>query len=318
MQFSVFGLVLHRSGYNRIMKIAIVGTGRVGSAVAFALVMRTAVRELVLIGRDRHKVEGDAADLQHAAALMGRATIRAGELDDVEGADIVILSASIRDVGSDRLRSLRGNAEVFRELVPTVARRAPGAILLVLTNPVDAMTYLTLELSGLPASRVIGTGTLIDTGRFRSILSDAWNINTADVRAYILGEHGESQFPALSVASAGGVRFDEQDQFVVDAAEAARKAGGEVFARKGYTNYAIAAATIMLVEAIADDTHVVLPVSTLIDGYLGVKDVCLSVPCIVGRAGVVRMLPVDLDAEEADAFRRSAAILRQAIVDVQA
>lgn len=300
------------------MKIAIVGVGRVGSAVAFALVMRNVARELVLIGRDIHKTEGDAADLQHAAALMGRTVIRAGSIEDVANADIVILGASRRDTGSNRFEALTGNAEIFRQLVPDIARRAPGAIHIVLTNPVEVMTQLTLRLSGLPASRVIGTGTLIDTGRFRSILSRAWDINTADVRAYILGEHGESQFPALSVASAGGVRFGGQDQFVLNAAEIAKRAGHEVYARKGYTNYAIASATTMLVEAIADDTHVVLPVSTLVDGYLGVKDVCLSVPCIIGRAGVVRMLPVDLDEAEANAFRRSAEVLRSALQQVDA
>lgn len=299
------------------MKIAIVGTGRVGSAVAFALVMRNAARELVLVGRDRRKAEGDAADLHHAGALVGRMSIRAGEIDDVANADIILLSAAVRDVGNDRSEALSGNDAIFREIVPKVTAKAPGAILIVLTNPVDAMTYLTLRYSGLPPSRVIGTGTLIDTGRFRAILSEAWQIHTADVRAYILGEHGESQFPAMSVASAGGVRFDEQDRVVIDAAESARKAGHEVFARKGYTNYAIAAATVMLVEAIVGDTHVVLPVSTLIDGYLGVKDVCLSVPCIIGRAGVVRMLPVDLDAKEAEAFRTAAGVLKRALASTR-
>ncbi len=298
------------------MKIAIVGIGRVGSAVAFALVMRNAVRELILIGRDKRKAEGEALDLQHAAALMGRASVRAGEMADVIGCDIVIVSASVRDTTVNRLDSLKANVDIFREMIPTIAKLAPKAILLVLSNPVDAMTYLTHKLSGFPAERVIGTGTLIDTGRFRSILSDAWRINTADVRAYILGEHGESQFPALSVASAGGVKFDEQDQFVIDAANIARDAGYSVVSRKGYTNYAIASATIMLVEAIADDTHVVLPVSTLITGYLGVKDVCLSVPCVIGRAGVIRMLPIDLDTEEADAFRNSAKILQAALENV--
>jgi L-lactate dehydrogenase len=298
------------------MKIAIVGIGRVGTAVAFALVMRNATQELILIGRDHRKSEGEALDLQHAAALTGRTSVRAGDIADVVGCDIVIVSASVRDLSANRLDALKGNVEIFSDLVPKIARLAQNAIILVLSNPVDAMTYLSLKLSHFPAERVIGTGTLIDTGRFRSILSDAWRINTADVRAYILGEHGDSQFPALSVASAGGVRFDEQDQFVVDAARIAREAGGTVVSRKGFTNYAIASATIMLVEAIAGDTHVVLPVSTLIDGYLGVKDVCLSVPCVVGRVGVVRMLPVDLDEEEANAFRNSAQILRSAISSV--
>lgn len=298
------------------MKIALVGVGRVGTAVAFALVMRNLGRELVLIGRDGRKAEGEALDLQHAASLVGFARIRAGTLDDAAGADVVILSASVREPGKVRGEAFKPNVEIFNELVPQIAALAPNAILIVLTNPVDAMTYLALRLSGFPPSRVIGTGTLIDTGRFRSILCHAWKISTSDVRAYIVGEHGDSQFPALSVASAGGVRIGGQDQFVLDAAETARRAGYEVVSRKGFTNYAIASATVMLLEAIAGDTHTVLPVSTLIDGYLGVRDVCLSVPCVVGRGGVERMLPVDLDEKEAEAFRHSAQILQTALAGV--
>lgn len=295
------------------MKISIVGLGRVGTATAFTLVTRGLARELVLVGRDRERAAGEAADLSHAAAFVRPIKVVAGEIEDVAGSDIVILTASARDQGGGRLALAGENAAIFREIVPAIVRAAPNSILLVVTNPVDVMTYIALRSSGFTWQRVIGTGTLIDTGRFRSILSEAWGINSLDLRAYILGEHGESQFPALSVASAGGVRFDEHDAFVQKSAELARNAGHEVFRRKGYTNFAIALATAMIVEAIATDSHSILPVSTLIDGYLGVKDVCLSVPCVVGREGIVRMLPVDLNSIESELFRRSAALLRGVI-----
>lgn len=297
------------------MKIGILGTGRVGTAVAFSLILRNLARDIVLVGRDLKKAEGEAADLHHAAALLGGARVQAVTADRATNCDIIVLAASAPEgtVNSERLSHLGANAVVCNDLIPRVAKASPNAIIIVLTNPVDAITYLCIGLSGFPPNRVMGTGTLIDTGRFRSILSNAWQINALDVRAYILGEHGDSQFPALSVASAGGVRFDEHDAIVTKAAEDARQAGHEVFKRKGYTNYAVASACMMLIEAIADDALSVMPVSTLIDGYLGVKDVCLSVPSIIGRAGVVRTLPIDLDAEEAELFRQSAGVLKRAM-----
>lgn len=299
------------------MKVSIVGIGRVGSATAFALVTRGLVRELVLVGSDPSRSAGDAADLQHACAFVRPIKVTSGRIDDTAGSDIVIITASAPDRGGGRLLLAGDNARLFRQLIPDVARVSPHSILVVVSNPVDVMTHIAIEASGFEPRRVIGTGTLIDTGRFRAILSEGWEINPADVRAYILGEHGDSQFPALSVASAGGVKFDQHDAFVHAAAEQARDAGHEVFRKKGYTNYAIALATAMIVEAIADDTHAVLPVSTLVEGYLGVTDVCMSVPCVVGREGIVRMLPVDLDGLEAELFRRSAQVLKGVIESIR-
>jgi len=298
------------------MKIAIVGAGRVGAAAAFALVTRGVAAEIVLVGRDPRRTEGEALDLSHAAAFVRPTRVTAGELADVAGADLVILTAGAPDRAGDRLAMAGDNAALYRELVPQVARHAPGAILVVVTNPVDVMTYLALQLSGFDRRRVIGTGTLLDTGRFRSALSERWQIHANDVRGYILGEHGDSQFPALSVASAGGVRFDAQDALVKHAADEARQGGDRVFALKGYTSHAVAMAVCMICEAIESDSRAVLPVSTLIDGYLGVRDVCLSVPCVVGGRGVTRVLEVDLDEQEAEAFRRSAGVLRGVIDDV--
>lgn len=301
------------------MKIAILGTGRVGSACAFALVMRRLGTEIVLVGRDLRRVEGDAMDLQHAAALVGRATVRAATLEDhggVDDADVVVLTNSAGGPKANRIEELKGNADLLRALVPALARRAPRAIYVVVTNPVDAMTYLTIRFGKLPPERVVGTGTLLDTVRFRATLSEAWRINPNDVRAYILGEHGESQFAALSVATAGGVRIRGSDDFVRQAAEDAKHAGPAVHERKGFTNYGVACSVATIVEAVSDDSRAVLPVSTWIDGFLGVRDVCLSVPCVIGRGGVERTLAIDLDEQEADAFRRSARVLKEAIASV--
>jgi L-lactate dehydrogenase len=296
------------------MKISIVGVGKVGSATAFALVTRGLCDELVLVGRHKRSVAGDAHDLMHAAAFVRPMVVRPGSIKDSAGSDIVILTASapMRDTSS-RFSVAKANAKLYARLVPELAKANPRAILIIVANPVDLMTHLTLRLSGFPASRVLGTGTLIDTARFRGLLAQQSGINVYDLRAYILGEHGDSQFPALSTASAGGMRFDEHDQTVLRMFHKARQSGYLVVKHKGYTNYAIALATTMIVEMIVSDMHGVVPVSVLIDGYLGVRDVCLSVPCVVGRSGVLRTLPVELNDTEAAAFRKSAKLLREAM-----
>jgi L-lactate dehydrogenase len=295
------------------MKIAIIGTGRVGSAIAFALVVRRLADELVLVGRTPGSGVGDAVDLMHASAFSKQMAVSAGGVEAVAGSDIVILAASAAGVTLDRMDELRANVGLFKELVPAVVRAAPGALILVVTNPVDVMTYLAIRYSGLPAERVMGTGTLIDTARYRSLLSEHVGIDTHDIRAYILGEHGPSQFAALSVASAGGERLGTSDPMVAELADRARDEGGRVIRAKGYTNYAIAGAVAMLVEAIVNNTRSVFPVSTLVSNYCGVSDVCLSVPAVVGRGGILKVLRVDLDSREVELLKKSAAVVRGAI-----
>ena len=298
------------------MKISVVGMGKVGTAVAFALVMRGVPHELVLVGRTRAKSLGDALDLQHAAAFVRSMRVGAGEAADTAGSDIIIIAASAPQEGpvTDRLALAGPNARLLRELVPPLAALSPKAVLVVLTNPVDVCTHVALRASGLAPGQVLGSGTLIDTARLRSLLARDTAINALDIRAYVLGEHGDSQFPALSVASVGGLRLDRHDA-TMDAVVAEARAGGYQVAReKGFTNYAVALSATLICEAINDDARTVLPVSTLIDGFQGVADVCLSLPCVVGRGGIHRVLSVDLDPAEADQFRRSAAIIR-AVLD---
>ncbi|WP_435016597.1 lactate/malate family dehydrogenase [Tundrisphaera sp. TA3] len=299
------------------MKISVVGMGHVGGALAFALVLRAVPHELVVVGRTRDKVLGDANDLMHAAALVRPMRVRAGELADTAGSDIIFLAASAaKDAHGDRLDAAEVNARLFRELVPPLAQASPEAVIVVLSNPVDICTYVALKASGFPPGRVLGTGTLIDTARFRSLLSREIGINAIDIRAYILGEHGETQFPALSVASAGGMRLRTEDVDARALADKARGGGHQVAREKGYTNYAVALSATLIGQAIAEDARTVLPVSTLVDGFLGVKDVCLSLPCVIGRRGVDRILPVTLDADEVERFRASASVLRKVLDEI--
>ncbi len=297
------------------MKISIVGIGRVGSTIALTIVQQGVAEELVLVNRTHKIAEGEALDLMHASAFAAKpVNIRAGDMDDTSGSDIVILCASIPmpEKLESRDQFAAGNYRVFEDLIPRVAEKSPQAILLVVTNPVDAMTYIAFKASGFPASRVIGTGTLIDSARYRALLSREFQVHADDVRAYILGEHGDSQFPALSLATVGGmsIRYEEACQRLFDAT---RRGGYEVVSRKGHTNYAIAMATLLIVRSIAGDWRRTMPVSTVIDGYLDVRDVCLSVPSVVGRAGIARQIQPPLAEDEVVAFQNAAAAVRKTL-----
>ncbi len=302
------------------MKISVVGIGRVGSALAFTVVIKGLADELVLVHRTEEVADGEARDLAHASAFADhRMTIRAGQVEDTSGSDVVVVCASVpqpRDI-ADRAELGLGNTRLFRQLIPPLAAASPEAILLVVTNPVDVMTYFALQWSGFPASRVLGTGTLIDSGRFRALLSAHANIHPDDLRAYILGEHGDTQFPALSLALTGGEPIPPT-QTVGRLFDETVRSGYEVVQKKGFTNYAVALAAGLILESIVHDERRTMPVSTLIDGYLGVHDVCLSVPAVVGRAGIARALEPPLSADEVVAFHASADTVRQTIVVCQA
>jgi L-lactate dehydrogenase len=304
------------------MKISITGTGRAGTAIAFALVLRRIGEELVLVSRDpAGKAEGDAIDLSHASLYLDPkpVTVRCGTIDDSAGSQIIIVTNSRRlETVQTRRDYAAANAPIIRELIPQLARGSPEAVFIIITNPVDPMTWLAIRSGGLDPRRVIGTGTLIDTGRFRALIARQTGIHSHDVRAYILGEHGESMVPALSQATAGGVRLPESDASILASFREARQAGYDVFHRKGYTDYAIAACVTMIAAAVASDTHEVMPVSTLLDGQFGIRDVCLSLPCVIGRRGILRVLEPELSAGEVEALRTSAQVVRGMIEEVKA
>ncbi len=297
------------------MKLSIVGIGKVGATLAYTLVMRNVASELVLVSRTTEVALGHALDLAHASSFVEKPmVIRPGGVADSAGSDVVVVCASapMRPEYKTRLDLAEANAALFRELIPPLAAASPDAVLIVVTNPVDVMTWHALRLSGFPPSRVIGTGTLIDSARYRSLLSMELGIHPEDLRAYILGEHGDSQFAAMSLALTGGERIDQSDAASRLFAEAVQL-GHQIMQHKGYTDYAIAMGTAMIIAAIAQDSRRTIPVSTLIDGYLGVKDVCLSLPAVIGRGGVRRPLYPALNEGEAQAFQRCAEVVRGAI-----
>ena len=300
------------------MKISIVGLGNVGATLAHVLVMSGLADELVLVNRTHQKAVGDALDLAHAASLAKRKVdVRAGAVEDSRGSDLVVLTASAPQPSGpqhgppSRLALAEANAQLFQSLVPRLYEASPEAVFLVITNPVDVLVWITLKLTGAPASRVLGLGTLIDSARFRSLLSDEFGVHSDDIRAYILGEHGDSQLAALSTAVVGGEPIGDNAR-IRELMEQTIRSGVEVMQAKGYTNFAVASAAAMVVETITMDLRRTLPLSIQLNGYLDVEDVCLSVPVVLGRRGVCRILHPPLAESEVAAVGRSAAIVREA------
>jgi L-lactate dehydrogenase len=297
------------------MKIAIVGTGRVGSTLAYCLALKQLCDHLVIAGRTGRKALGDALDLRHCLAFCARPMrIEACANSEVAGCDIIVVAASVPSDGkmTARLQLGEGNVALFRELIPMLAANNPEALLLVLSNPVDVMTYAASRLSGFPPQRVLGVGTLVDSARFRAALSQQAHIHPDDLRAYVLGEHGPHQFPVLGVAQAGGELIGDTPahrrlfEEVVGAAF-------EVYQLKGYTNHAIATAAAMVIEAIVFDEHRTMPLAVRFDEWMGVEDNCFSIPVVVGRGGVVRALHPELNGQERGDLALAAAAVKEAM-----
>lgn len=300
------------------MKVTIVGPGTVGMVLAYTLMLRGAAREIVLVGANRAKAEGEATDLMHAQAFLQiPVQVRAGELADCEGSEVVAICASVPTPQglTSRNALAEGNVRLMRQILPEIARYAPETKLVMVSNPVDVLTWQALELTGFPPERVMGTGTLLDSIRFREMLSEMIGIHPDDLRAYILGEHGVHQFPAMSVAQAGGERIDDTPERRA-LCEKAATAGIDVFKKKGNTCYAIGQAATYVIESILLDERRTVPLSVKVDGFFGVEGVCLSLPVVVGQRGVERVLHPDLSPLEAAQFRTAARAVKAVIDEV--
>lgn len=300
------------------MKVSVIGMGKVGSSLAFVLAIKSFVQELVLVGRTPESVMGDVLDLRHGQLFVEAPTrIVAGTLADTAGSDVIALCASVPtppDMTS-RLDSAAANVALLRELLPELARLSPHSKIVIVSNPVDVLVHFALQITGFKPNQIMGTGTLVDSARFRQLLADEIQIHMEDIRAYILGEHGDSQFPAMSCADAGGEPIDPTPARYALFQQASR-AGFDVFRHKGHTNYAIALAAAYIIQCIATDTKHTLPISLQVNGFLGVNDVCLSLPAVVGKNGIERILHPKLSDEEQQAFLRSAGVIRSTIARV--
>lgn len=296
------------------MKVSIIGVGKVGAALGIVLVARQLASELVLVGRNPEKTRAEALDLSHAAALGRPTRVTAGDIADTADSAVIILCVG-GPMTADQTRDAAAaeNFLVIKELLPPIAAASPNAVLILATNPNDAMTTVASTLTGFPPTRVIGTGTLLDTMRLRAALSRKLEIHPLDIRAYVLGEHGDGQFAAFSCASAGGGRLELEPAEAEQLEHQVRKTGYAILAGKGYTSSGIALATAEIVEAVLRDTHAVMPVSTRVDGFAGVSGVALSLPVVVGQTGVQRRINVQLSDAELNAFRRAAVAVRSTV-----
>lgn len=288
------------------VKIAIVGAGKVGSSFAYAALLRGLASELVLIDKDVARAEGEATDLQHTIPFSHQAEVRASNLLDTAGAAITVICAGKRlQPGQTSSDVLAPNATVIKEIIPQIAEVNPDGIILVATNPVDVLTYGAWKLSGLSRRQVIGTGTILETARFRYLLGRHFRIEPRSVDAYILGENGQSEVPIWSSASIAGMPITEickahgcDSSALTDIFDATRNSGAAVLERKGSPNNSIATALARIVEAILHDEKAVYPVSSVLLGEYGMTDVALSVPTVLGREGVDRILRVQLSDQE--------------------
>ncbi|HEY8476781.1 MAG TPA: L-lactate dehydrogenase [Chloroflexota bacterium] len=303
------------------MKVAMIGAGRVGSTTLFQLLREGFVEEMVVVDVDKPRAEGEALDLRHGLALARHAVIRATDFDGIAGADLVIITAGIpRKPGETRLDLLKKNVELMRDVLEHVRRYAPASMVLMVSNPVDVLTYQAIRTLGFPVDRVFGLGTVLDTTRFRSLLGERLGVAPSQVYAYMLGEHGDSMVPVLSGANVAGVPLAAfpgySAEMVAEVVEATRFGGAEVIKRKGGTFYSVAPAIVEVVRAIAFDLKEVLPISSLMDGQLGLERVALSLPCVIGKHGRERVLVPPLSAEEVEGLRNSARILQEAAASV--
>lgn len=304
-------------------RVAIIGAGHVGATTAYALMLRALFREIVLIDRDTALAVAEAADIADAGGLTRPATVRAGDYADAASARIAILTAGAATHGDESRLAVAGkSAEIVRGCVRELMAAGFDGIIVVAANPVDLMTWVARDESGLPDARVIGTGTLLDTNRLRTMLARRLNIAPASIDAMILGEHGDSSFAALSIARAGGMALTHfaAEGADIDAAsltDAVRQAAYRIVEGKGYTSFGIATAIVRICEAIVRNEHVILPVSTVLTGQFGISDLCLSLPCVLGAEGVEHVLEPDLDEGERASFAHSARVVGAALEGVK-
>jgi L-lactate dehydrogenase len=312
------------------MKVGIVGSGFVGATAAYALLMQGVGREIVLVDKNAARAEAEADDLRHAVPFANPLDVRSGGYEDLADCKAIVLSAGVgQQPGETRLHLLQRNAQVFREVVPAVLAQAPEAVLIVATNPVDVMTHLAArfaEASGVAAGRVLGSGTTLDTARFRSLIGGYCNVDPHHVHAYVIGEHGDSEVLTWSLATIGGMplkafcrlRGIEHPAAVrQDIDDKVRGAAYKIITGKAATYYGIGSALAHIVDVVLHDQRAILTVCAPTPEVAGVRDVTVSLPRLVGGQGVLETFPLPLDEDEAARLHDSASIIRRALSELE-
>lgn len=306
-----------------MQKAAIIGCGFVGSTTAFSLVQTGVFSQLVLLDANVPRAEGEAMDLSHGLPFVHPMKIFAGTYDDLADCGLIIITAGASQKGDEtRLDLVHKNVTIFKSIIPEIVRRNREAVLLVVSNPVDILTYTALRLSGFPEQRVIGSGTVLDTARLKYLLGEHLAVDSRSVHAFIIGEHGDSELAVWSGANVSGVALDHfcelRGHFDHPAANyrlyrEVRDSAYDIIARKGATYYGVAMAVTRIALSIVRDEHSILPVSSMVHGLYGLEALCMSIPAVVGRGGVETVLDLSLSPLERSELLRSAQTLRQVI-----
>ncbi|WP_339204763.1 L-lactate dehydrogenase [Paenibacillus sp. FSL K6-3182] len=295
-------------------KVVVIGVGAVGSTTAYTLLLRSRMDELVLIDANAGKAVGDALDMNHGMPFLGQTKVWAGTYEDCKDADIVIITAgAAQKPGEPRLNLLKRNIAIYESIVSEVLKYNDDGILLIASNPVDIMSYFCQKKSGWPTHRVIGSGTLLDSARFRYLIGERLQLDPRSVHAHIIGEHGDSELPLWSLANVAGSSISLSEEEKSDIFTHTRDAAYEIIEAKGATYYAIALALDRIVTAILSNESAVLNVSTLVENYHGISDVYMGVPCVVDRNGVREVLDIPITEEEKALLHRSANKLKELI-----
>lgn len=307
-------------------KISIIGAGNVGTTFAFALMTNGISRDIILIDRNKKLAEGQSMDLNHGISFTRPVEISSGGFESCADSDIIVITAGAKQKpGQTRLDLTQANTELFKEIIPQVLNYAPDAILLVVTNPVDILTYATLKISSLPSQKVLGSGTILDTSRLRYITGAHCGIDTRNINAYIIGEHGDTELPVWSNATIGGMKIKDycsicakknsckMQKELDDIADYVRNSAYSIIESKGATYYAIALSLVKITESIIRDENSILPVSVLINDYYNINDICLSLPSVVNKNGASHYLNIELSKNEQQKLISSAKTLKDII-----
>lgn len=309
-----------------IRSCAIIGCGNVGAATAYALMHSKLLSKMVLIDVNKKKAMGEAEDISHSLPFNAPMEIIAGDYEDIADCGIVIITAGVNQTpGQTRIDLLQKNAQIFRSIVDSITKYNRDAVILVVTNPVDVLTYITLERSGLSASQVIGSGTVLDTARLKEKVGKYLGVDSRNVHSFVIGEHGDSEVAVWSSANVSGIDLDsycrerkmEYDRTALDRLSAeVMTSAYRIIEAKGATYYGIADSVRRIVAAIVNDEHTILPVSARLSGEYGVYDVCMGIPCIVGKNGIEQILEIPLDEYEKKRLLDSASSLKEAIAQL--
>jgi L-lactate dehydrogenase len=309
-------------------KVTIIGAGTVGASIAYTLAARDLASDILLIDINEAKAQGEAMDIFQATPYLSPAVVRAGSYEDAEGSDIVIITSGMpRKPGMTRIDLVQANVKIIKSIAPQIAKHAPDAKYILVANPVDILTYVFIKETGLPAERVIGSGTLLDTARLRTRIAEFFKVNQNQVDANVFGEHGDTSFVPWSMATVAGIPLEQYTKSLKEIPEGVkefnedevveyvRKSGGQIIANKGVTNYGIAASVCQLVKCLSSDIDSIFTVSVLMQGEYGIEDVCVSIMAIVNCNGVKTTIEAPITEDERLKLVASADALKKVIAE---